>query len=165
MRIFTLAAALAAMAACSAPKTKVQFVGNSDLASYRRIAVLPFTDEKGRGRFISDAIAKGLPARGFETPDSKVIESVFSKFKLDKDLGLGITELSEIRSVTQAQAILTGSVEPGGARASAILLDTDEGEAIFKATLIPAHKGPFASTSEIADQALSLFAALPKRQQ
>jgi hypothetical protein len=164
MKITALAAVLAALAACAHPKTTVEYSANMDLGGYHRIAVLPFTDTKGRGRQIAAAVIKGLPARGFEAPDAKLIESVFSKFKLDKEVGLGINELSEIRSTTKSQAILVGNVEPGETRVTVLLLDTDLGDEIFKATLVPRHKGSFASVAEISDEALTLFGELPKRQ-
>jgi hypothetical protein len=157
-----LALAVLLGAACAPSKTRVEYADNMDLAGYRRIAVLPFTDQKGRGRQIAEAIAKGLPQRGFEAAQSKRVEDLFYKLKPDRELGLGLNELNELRRATGAQAILSGSVDPKGDQAAVILLDIDQGDEIFKATLLPPHRGAFASSDEIAEQALGLFAELPK---
>jgi hypothetical protein len=157
-----LALALILAAACTPPKTRIEYADNMDLAGYRRIAVLPFTDQKGRGRLIAEAIAKGLPARGFEAANAKRVEELFYKLKPDRELGLGLNELTEFKAATKAQAILSGSVAPTGDKAAVILLDIEQGDEIFKADLLPPHRGAVSSVDEVAEQALGLFAELPQ---
>ncbi|MBI3553368.1 MAG: hypothetical protein HY077_12810 [Elusimicrobia bacterium] len=162
--IFLLALVPLSGFACAEPKTRVEYAENMDLARYKRIAVLPFTDKKGRGRLIALAITKGLPPRGFEAADASRLEEVFARFKPDSEMGLGITELTEVKQATQAQAILTGAVDASGLSASVLLLDTELGDEIFKGTLVAPNKKPFQSVSDVAAEALSLFAELPSRQ-
>jgi len=157
-----LLAALAA--ACAQPKTKVEYSGSMDLARYHRIAGLPFTDKKGRGHLIAKAIAKGLPERGFTAADIGQVEKVFARIRPDAEMGLGITELTEIKDATQAQAILSGGVAADGSHADVIMLDTEMGDEVFKAALWPVKGKVFETPAEISEQALGLFAELPSRQ-
>lgn len=153
---------LLTLAACAAPKTKARYSDAYDPGTYHRIGVLPFSDRRGRGRQITQAVAEGLPARGFVVVDASSLSGVLSQFRPDAEMGLGITELTEIKQATNAQALLTGSVDPEGRAAKVVMIETELGDELVSADIFPRHKGPFKNTKEIVDQILDVFGELPK---
>lgn len=150
-------------AACSQPKLKVSYSESFDPGTYRLVGVLPFTDRKGRGRQIAEAVAAGLPKRGFAVVDPAALAGVVGRFKPDAELGVGITELTEIRQATKVQALLSGRVDPEGRMATIVMIDAELGDELMRADLFPRRNGRFAGAQEIAGQVLDLFGDAPAR--
>ena len=163
MRSRVAVLALLLLPGCAGPKTQIRYAEGMDLGRYRKIGVLPFVDKRGRGRGIAAAIVAGLPARGFEVVATGNLEKIFARFRPDAAIGLGITELAEIKQETHAQALVSGSVDQTDGLATIMVVETDLGDEILSATLFPGHRGPFRNAQEIVDQALNIFGDAPAR--
>jgi hypothetical protein len=161
MRRALIAAALALATACAHPKSNIEYAQGADINHFHRIGVLPFSDRRGRGRQISQAIGETLTKHGFEVVDPSELVKIFSKYKPDAETGMGITELTEVKQATRADALISGSVDPSGGQAVMVMVDTDVGDEVFKATLFPRHGRAFKDLQEISDQAVGIFADLP----
>ncbi len=153
---------LALSAACSHPKTNIEYSEGADINHYHRIGVVPFNDRRGHGRQIAAAIGECLVKHGFELVDTARLVKDLSKYKPDAAAGMGITELTEIKQDTRAEALISGAVDPEGRQAVMLMVDTELGDEIFKATMVPKKGTNFKDPQAVIDQAVGLFADLPE---
>jgi len=161
MRIWLSPLIAALLAACAHPKTTIEYAQGADINHYHRIGVLPFNDRRGHGRQISTAIGEALSKHGFELVDTDQMLKVYSKYRPDPETGMGISELTEIKQSTHADALISGAVDPTGLNAVMVMVDTDLGDEVFKATLYPLQGRKFKDQQEIIHQIVGLFGDLP----
>lgn len=164
MRGVTLALLAAALAACDPGGTKVEHGTGMDLARFRRVGVLPFTDSRGQGWLVAAKLAQGLSRLDYNPVDLRQMESVFKSLKLEYSSGLSIQSLAEIHHVTLAEALVFGSIDSEWSEARILMIDTEIGEVILNARVRPRRGRSFRGPDEIVQEALGLFASLPARQ-
>lgn len=163
-----LAAALLATA-CGAHKPEVKVAPGADLLRYRRVGVLPFRSSESDGRVAARYMEEALGRLGMSVVDAGQMDRVFQALRLKPGEELSLHQLMEVRSATQAEAMVFGAIEPPKSkkrrpRLRVLVMDGQSGELVGQAILeIPAdEEGGMAGA---ADGALSLIRGEINRKQ
>lgn len=149
------------LAGCVHSGTKIERETDIDFSRLRRIGVMTFTDNRGRGGEIADGIAAGLQNLGYETADSKALARIFAKHKPDREFGMDLETLTLIRTETSADAILFGGMRPDWSAASITMVELEFGDPVLHGVLKPGvrKQKAFAAPGEVVREALRVFGA------
>lgn len=111
---------LAAASRRAADALATSLMTGPDAAGVRRVAVLPFSEGPGlagTARAVSDVLGARLAqVARVAVVDPDAIKAALGEQRLDAMLGSGRADLSELATKAGAQAVVTGRVEPDGAR-------------------------------------------------
>lgn len=119
----TLAGATTALSVgCRSTGPVVKVGPGGDLARYRRIGILPFTEPGGNGLGPAELVEKAIRALGIATVDAGQMGPVFDALRVERGAELGLEQLMKLRQATQAEALVFGSVAPVKKRGKAHLL-------------------------------------------
>ena len=156
-----LAAALA-LTGCSGVKSQVLPEEAVNFDSYHHVGVLAFTDKKGKGKAVADAINAVFQGSMDDPVDTKALEKILANHKPDRDVGYGIEVLEAIRAQTGADAIIMGRVAPDWSAVSVTMVETTTGAPILHAILRPRdrHKKVFATPEDVAKEFALVYAKL-----
>lgn len=145
---------LSFLSACAPRRPEASSLAGADLADYRRLAVMPFSDRSGEGRAYAPAAAKALYAMGFDVAPPEAVESVLRELGVRPGEAVGLPTLSELRRRTQAQAVVYGTLvcarDPKASRVSVLFLDAARGDAVFELAYAPPRCGGEAAAEETA---------------
>lgn len=152
---------LPAFMGCSSSGTRVETAEDVDVGSYRRLAVLPFTDPRGQGRAIADAVKAGLPQIMYENADAAAVAKILARVKSDPGEGPSLEALELIRGQTSAEAIMTGRMAPDWSAAMVNIVETEMGRPILSAVIKPRPKEHkvFANAAEVSREVLRMLSA------
>ena len=147
---------------CAHPRTKIDYGPGMAFSSYRRVAVLPFSDPKGRGALIAEKIIAGLQRAGFECPSVAKVSAVLSGQRPDPDFGLGITALTDLQARLGVKAVVIGAISREENVAAVNVVETGMGDRVLSAVIVPPGKDEksFASVSELVKEVLKVLGAL-----
>lgn len=150
--------AAAAFLGCSGPKSKVlQDAG--EFRGHRCVGVAPFSDPRGQGQAIADAIEAGLQQQMYEPVDEKALAKVLAANKADGG-SLGLEALESIHAKAPVDAIVFGRVAPDWSKALITVDETEMGEPILAGVLLPrAPEKTFSGPDDVAKEALRVLAA------
>lgn len=144
---------------CAHSGTQIKSEDGVDLSHYHRIGVPAFTDSRGQGGLIADAVAEGLPKLLHVAADKKALAPILAKYKLDPQIGLGVEALEEIRIKTSADAILYGRMLPDWSAAMITIMETEMGDPIVNALIKPKEpQKSFATPQEVSQEVLRALA-------
>ena len=160
MVFLTLAAALL-VCGCG-PKTQIVPEDAVTFRSYRRIGVLAFGDPTGRGQKIADAMDARFQKAFFDVVDQKAVAEVLAQYKPDRDQGLGVEALEEIRRKTGIDALIIGRMVPDWSAAVVTMVEMTTSGVIMRAVVRPHgfRKKAFASPDEVSDEFMRAYLKL-----
>jgi hypothetical protein len=157
----------ASLAACAAKGDMARAAAGVDLASYRRLGVLPFSDSGGAGRLYGPALAKELFALGFDMVPTEAIEATMKELDVPPGEPFGPATLSDLRQRTKADALVFGALEcprlHGEKRVSVIIMETLEGNTLFQLAYHPKSCGKRGDAEESATYAAKMVRRVLKR--
>ncbi len=156
MRFWPAALAIA-LASCGHNGTIAGRVEGEDFSRYHHMGILPFVDAKGQGLLITDEIKKAMEKRMFDSVDTKALEQVLSKYRIDRGEGLGAEALEDIRSHAPVDSIVIGAMIPDWSAARLVMVETDMGEPIMRAVLKPKNGKFFRDAEEVVDEAVKVL--------
>lgn len=147
-------ALLAALAcACSAPAPI-----HLEPGRYKRVGVVPFSDDRGLGAAYAAEVARGLWEEGFDVVGADQMGLVFGELGINGSDPLGMHDMAEIRRRTRTDALIFGSVScptPSGGRAQVLMLDTVVAEPLLDASARLARCGEAADAAPAARRILA----------
>ena len=123
---------------------------------FHRLAVLPFSDARGRGVEVSKLLAVELAHRDFNPVEQGQLDVLIAAMNLEPGSEIGLSTLGDIRRSTFADAIVVGSVDSRWSAANVVLIDTKTGATLFSARVEPG-RGSFASVQEIVERVAEAF--------
>ncbi|HEX4048089.1 MAG TPA: hypothetical protein VH309_09665 [Elusimicrobiota bacterium] len=149
---------VAALLGCGGPKSRV-IQDSGEFRGHRCVGVAPFVDSRGQGQAIADAIEDGLQRLMYEPVDEKALAQVLAANMPDRSSTLGIEALENIHAKAPVDAIVFGRVAPDWSRAVITVNETEMGEPILSAVLLP--RGPkktaFTGPDDVAKEALRVL--------
>lgn len=169
MRQITLLAAALLLAACGAHGPEVKVAPGADLLRYRRVGVLPLSVAQGDGKQQARYLEEALGRLGLSVVDAVRMSEVFDSLRLKRGEELSLHQLVDIRSATQAEAMVTGAIEPAKSkkrrpRLVVLMIDGQSGDLVGRASLeIPPDE--LGGLPGACDAALSLIRQEINRQQ
>lgn len=156
-----------ALGGCASVEDRALGLGPGDPSQFRRVAVLPFSDARGRGAQVAARLARLLPAQGFDPVDQAQLDHVVAGLDLEPGEELSLSTLNDIREQTLAQAVVMGSIDSRWKEAALVVAETQTGDVVYKAFAKPAH-GSFSDAEDVARrcaQAMSRWPAHPPKGQ
>lgn len=147
--------AILILASACKPSIKIESDPYLDGSRIQSVGVMPFLDEKGRGRPAAEKVAAGLPTMGIEATDMSRLEKTFDELKLDRGGRLTIWSLNEVRQATGADALLFGSFRKD--TLALLLVETHTGDVLVRA-LLPASRVRLKTADDMAAEALKIVA-------
>ena len=153
--------ALAALAGCAGPRSKV-LVDAGEFSGHRCVGVAPFVDSRGQGQVIADAIEAGLQQLMYEPVDQKALADILVENKPDRSSTLSLESVEKIRSKVPVDAIIFGRIGPDWSTALITVDETETGSPILQAVLRPRdrEKKAFTDANDVAKEALRLLTSL-----
>lgn len=144
---------------CAQSRTRVLPEEGEDFRRYHRIAVPSFVDPRGKGAEIADDISKALQTKLYnESIDRAALEQVLSKYKLDRDQGLGVEALEDIHEKTSADALVFGRMAPDWSSARITVIEVEMGSPVLRALILPKRgQKTFAKAEDVADETVRAF--------
>lgn len=156
MREALTALALAALAGCASRRPEAAVLAGADLAAYRRLAVLPYSDRAGEGRDYAPAAAKTLFAMGFDVAPPESVAAILRDLDVRRGEPIAVPTLQELKRRTRAQAVVMGTLDcprdPKGRRVKVLFLDAERGDALFEMAYVPERCGTPAAAAEAAER-------------
>jgi hypothetical protein len=154
-------AALAFLLGCAGGRSKV-LEDAGEFRAHRRIGVAPFTDSRGQGAAVADAIAAGLREMRYEPVDQKALAKVLENRMPNSSFILGIEALERIQDKAPVDAIIFGRIAPDWSSALMTVNEMEMGGPILQIVLKPRGRkqAAFADAGDLAKEALRVLASL-----
>ena len=149
-----------ALASSGCDRSRVRKTDGASLSQYHRMAVLAFTDPRGKGPAIADAITAGLPQLMYEQADNAKVAAILKAYKPDPETGISLEAFERIRLDTGADAIAMGRMAPDWSGLRLDIVETETGEPVLRAALTPRgqHRRAFETPDEVAAEVLRVLA-------
>ena len=146
-------------AGCAHSRNRVEWDDSTDYSRIHRVGAMPFTDPRGKGLEISDAINANIPRLMFQQVDAKALRKILEAHPPTKDNGVGLEALELIRRDTAADAIILGSMSPDWGAFQLNMVETEIGSVILRAIVLPesGKQKAFASPAEVAAATLKVL--------
>ena len=159
MRRIGLYLMMAAVLAGCAPKgTIVERADGVDFSRLRHVGVVSFEDPRKQGSAIAEGVANGLKSLNFVISDKATLDKLIADYSPGQDLGLSLEQLVQIRTQTSTEAIIFGKMAPDWSEATVIMVETELGDMVLRASVRPDKKEKaFANADEIVKQTLAIF--------
>lgn len=152
------------VSACAPRRPEATVLAGADLAAYRRLAVLPYSDRAGEGRDYAPAAAKALYAVGFDVAPPESVAAILGDLGFRRGEPIALPTLQELRRRTRAQAVVIGTLDcprdPKGRRVKVLFLDAERGDALFEMAYAPER----CATPAAAEEAAQRLAARVRRE-
>lgn len=155
-----LGASTALGAGCRSSGPVVKVGPGGDLARYRRIGILPFSEPGGNGLGPAESVEKAIRALGIATVDAGQMGPVFDALRVERGAELGLEQLMTLRQATAAEALVFGSVAPvkkrGPAHLLILVIDGQSGDLVARGEqdIPPQEKGGLESAVEAVVDAI-----------
>ena len=142
--------------ACAPRRPEASVAPGVDLAAYRRLAVMPFSDRAGEARDYAPAAAKALYAVGFDVAPPESVAAILRDLDVRRGEPIAAPTLQELRRRTRAAAVVMGSLDcprdPKGRRVKVLFLDSARGDAVFEFSYAPERCATPAAAEEAAER-------------
>lgn len=162
---FAAALALSALAlsSCDRARTRVHKPDDTiQFGHFKRVAVLPFADEKGEGRQLAEELGGQLKRLGHVIVDVDDVAKIVGKSKKDDEVSVGLETLELLRSRTNADVLVLGTMAPDWSSASVVAIETELGDQVIRAHVRPRDASQAVFTKR-GDCAAQIAAALVRR--
>lgn len=155
-----LAVVLIALAAgCVPPRAGQAPAQRGELSAHKRIAVIPFSDDRGLSERYAAELARGLWSLGYDVLSGDQLRAAMRELKMRPGEPLGPHSLLDLRRMTRVDAVMVGAVicprTPLKRRASATILDTSDARALFELSFEPGSCGGEADVAAIVRRILA----------
>lgn len=158
-RLAALAALAALLGGCASPDLPmVTGEGWNSSSRFRKLVVLPFYDQTGQGSAIAAQVGTELSRSGYVVVEPPQTELLIKELHIEQGEELSLSLLADIRAKTYADAVVTGSVQPGWKSVTIVAIETKEGDVVASAQAKAPFRDVFRHNEELAKAAAQALA-------